>query len=100
MWESYCINAPAPGQEHDLAASAQAVDSEKHLVPRQVGTLTHDLFKVTGLNFMYDVDHLIFCGDLLRHVPPVEERNELLRRGRCMVGATGWCRRTVQEEVR
>ena len=78
MQEGHCISAPAPGHEHDLAASAQAVDGEKHLVPRQIGTLTRDLFEVARAAVKHRVDHLIIRGDFLRHVPPFEERNELL----------------------
>ena len=50
MREGHSINAPAPGHEHDLAASAQTVDGEKHLVPRKIGQLTRDLFEVAGLD--------------------------------------------------
>lgn len=37
-----------------------------------------------------DVDHVIFRGDLLCHVPPCDERNTLLRGWSCIVDATGW----------
>ena len=57
MREGHRIKAPAPGQEHDLAASAQAVDGEKHLVPRQIGALPRDLFEVAGMGFVHDVDY-------------------------------------------
>jgi hypothetical protein len=69
MRESYGIKAPAPGHEHDLATSAQAVDSEKYLVPRQIGASTRDLFKVTGIGSSYDVDYLNFHGCRLCHAP-------------------------------
>jgi len=78
MRESYGIQAPALGHEQDLAASAQAVDGEKHLVPRQVGALTRDLFKVTGACSVHDVDYLNFHGCRLCHAPPFGVRNELL----------------------
>jgi hypothetical protein len=77
--EGHSISAPAPGHEHDLAAPAQAVDGEKHLVPRKIGALARDVFEVARACVKHYVDHLIFCGDLLRHAPPFEERNELLR---------------------
>jgi hypothetical protein len=73
MWEGQCINAPAPGHEHDLAASAQAVDGQKHLVPRQIGALTRDLFEVTGMGSVHDVDYEIFHGRMLCHAPPFGE---------------------------
>lgn len=65
------IEAPAPGHEPDLSTSAQAVDGEKHLVPRQIGALTCDVFEVAGLNSLYDVDDLIFNGRRLCHAPPL-----------------------------
>jgi hypothetical protein len=77
--EGHSISAPAPGQEHDLAASAQAVDGEKHLVPRKIGALTHDLFEVARAYMKHHVDHLIIRGDFLRHVPPLGEHNALLK---------------------
>ena len=77
--EGHSISAPAPGQEHDLAASAQAVDGEKHLVPRKIGALTHDLFEVARACEKHDVDHLIFYGRMLRHAPPFGEQNALLQ---------------------
>ena len=77
--ESQGITAPFRGHESDLPRSAQMVNHEKHLVPREVGALTRDLFEVAGMGSAQDVDHEIFRGDLLRHVPPFEERNELLR---------------------
>jgi hypothetical protein len=75
MRESYGIKAPTPGHEHDLATSAQAVDSEKYLVPRQIGTLTRDLFEVAGMGSVHDVDHLIFHSRLLCHAP--SSKNEM-----------------------
>ena len=100
MQESHSISASAPGHEHDLAASAQAVDGEKYLVPRQIGALTRDLFEVAGIGFVQDVDHLIFHGRMLCHAPPIEKQHALLKEQECIVGATRWCHRTVQEEVR
>ena len=79
MREGQCIHAPAPGHEYDLAASAQTVDGEKHLVPRQIGTLTRDLFEVAGLGSLQYVDHLSFHGRMLCHVPPFGEQSELLQ---------------------
>jgi hypothetical protein len=49
------------------------------LVPRQIGALTRDLFEVAHARVKHHVDHLIFRDDLLRHVPPFKERNELLK---------------------
>ena len=100
MQESQGITAPLRGHEPDLARSAQMVNHEKHLVPCEVGAATRNVFEVAGRGSVQDVDHLIFRGDLLRHVPPVEERNALLRGESCIVGATGWCRRMVEEDVR
>ena len=71
LQEGHCIQAPAPEHEPDLAASTQAVDGEKHLVPRQIGTLTHDLFEVACVCMMHNVGHLIFQGRLSRHTPPL-----------------------------
>lgn len=98
--EGYCIHTTASGHEPDLAASAQTVDGEKHLVPREVGAVTRDLFEVAGLGTVEKVDHLIFCGEFLRHVPPFEERNELLSGGHCIVGASGESRVKTEGEVR
>ena len=67
MREGHGISASAPGQEHELAASAQTVDSEKHLVPCQIGALPHDLFEVARARVKHDVDHLSFHGCLLCH---------------------------------
>ena len=99
MQEGHGIRASATGHEHDLAASAQTVDGEKHLVPREVGAATRDVFEIAGRGSVQDVDHLIFCGDLLRHVSRLDERNALLSGEACIVGATGWCRRLVEGEV-
>ena len=76
--EGHCIKAPAPGHEQELAAAAHTVDGEKHLVPRQVGALTRDLFKVTGACSVHDVDYLNFHGCRLCHAPPFGVGNELL----------------------
>jgi hypothetical protein len=70
--EGQGISPPAPGHEHDPATSAQAVDGEKHLVPRKIGALTHDLFEVARACMKHHVDHLIIRSDFLRHVPPFE----------------------------
>ena len=98
--ESQGITASLRGHEPDLARSAQMVNHEEHLVQRKIGAVPSDLFEVAGMGSVQDVDHLIFRGDLLRHVPPLEERNELLRGESCIVGATGWCRRLVEGDVR
>ena len=100
MQEGHSISATAPGHEHDLAASAQAVDGEKYLVPRKIGALTRDLFEVAGIGFVQDVDHLIFHGRMLCHAPPFGEQNELLQEQYCIVGATGWFRVKAEGEVR
>ena len=94
------IPALLRGHEPDLARATQMVNHEKHLVPRQIGALPRDIFEVAGRGSVQDVDHLIFRGDLMRHVPPLEERNALLRGESCIVGATGWCRRMVEGDVR
>ena len=100
MREGHSISAPAPGHEHELAASAQTVDGEKHLVPRQIGALPRDLFEVARACVKHYVDHLIFHGCMLGHAPPFGEENALLQEQSCIVGATGWCRRMVEGEVR
>ena len=100
MQERQGITAPLRGHEPDLPRSAQTVNHEKDLVPRKFGALPRDLFEVAGRGSAQDVDHLIFHGALLRHLPPLEERNELLRGESCIVGATGWCRRLVEGDVR
>ena len=67
------------GHQPDPACSAQMVNREKDLVPREVKAATHHLFEVAHRCRPYDVDHLIFRGELLRHVPPFEERNGFLK---------------------
>jgi len=79
---------------------AQAIDGEKYLVPRKIGALTRDLFEVAHAPVKHAVDHLIFHGVLLRHVPPFEEQNALLQKQSCIVGATGWSRVKAEGEVR
>ena len=54
------------------------VNHEKDLVPREVGAATRDVFEVARACVKHYVDHLIFRGDFLRHVPPFGERKELL----------------------
>jgi hypothetical protein len=76
--EGHSVKAPAPGHEHKFSASAQAVDGEKHLVPRKIGALMRDLFEVAGMRFVQDVDHLIFHGRVLCHAPPFGEQNAML----------------------
>ena len=71
--EGHNISAAAPGHEHDLAASAQAVDGEKHLVPRQIGALTRHLFEVAAMDSVHEVDDEIFYGRILCHAPPSRE---------------------------
>lgn len=65
------------------------VNHEKALVPREIGAATHDVFEGARVCVKHAVDHLIFCGDLLRHVPPGEERNALVVRESCIAGAMG-----------
>jgi hypothetical protein len=77
--ESQGITAPLCGHEPDLACSAQMVNHEKDLVPCEAGALAPSFIDVARACVKHYVDHLIFRGDLLRHVPPFEERNELLR---------------------
>ena len=79
MREGNSIKAPAPGPEHELAASAQAVDGEKHLVPRKIDALTRDFFEVARACVKHDVDHLIFCDRMLCHAPPIGKENALLQ---------------------
>jgi hypothetical protein len=98
--EGQCINTPASGHEYDLTASTQAVDGEKHLVPRKIGALTRDLFEVAGAGSVQHVDHLIFHGRMLCHAPPLGKQNALLEEQECIVDATGWWRRMVEGEVR
>ena len=89
MREGHRIKASAPGHEQEFAVSAQVVDGEKHLVPRQIGALPRDLFEVAGMGSVHDVDHLIFHGRMLCHAPPIGEENALLQEQYCIVGATG-----------
>jgi len=96
--EGHSISALAPGHEHDLAASAHAVDGEKHFVPRNIGACTRDLFEVAGMVSVQHGDHLIFHGRMLCHAPYFGEQNELLQEQECIVGATGWCRRLQREK--
>ena len=98
--ESQGRTTPLRGHHPDLARSAQTVNCDKDLVPRELGAATPQVFKVARTGAKDHVDHLIFHGDLLCHVPPFEVRNELLRGQYCIVGATGWVRRMVEEEVR
>ena len=100
MRESHRIYASTSRYEPNLAASVQPVDGEKYLVPGQTGALTYDLFEVTDMDSAHDVDYLIFYSRVLCHAPPIEEQHALLKEQECIVGATRWCRRTVQEEVR
>jgi hypothetical protein len=71
--DGQCIHAPTSKPEHDLAASAQAVGGEKHLVPCKSRPLPRDLFEFADIDFMQDVDHLIFRSHMLCHVRPSEE---------------------------
>ena len=73
MREGYGIKAPAPGHEQDLPASAQAVDGEKQLVPRQIGTFLRELFEVARARMKHDVDYLILYSRMLCHAPPSVE---------------------------
>jgi hypothetical protein len=77
--ESQRITTLLRGHQPDPACSAQMVNREKDLVPREVEAATHHLFEVAHRCRPYYVDHLIFRVDLLRHVPPFEERNEFLK---------------------
>lgn len=77
--ESQRITALHRGHELDLPRSAQMVNREKDLVPREVRAATRHVFEVACLYMNQHVDHLSFRGDLWRHVPPFEERNESLR---------------------
>jgi hypothetical protein len=72
--EDHGIPAPASIHEPEFAASAQAVDGEKHLVPCQIGAVMRDLIEVTGPGVLHEVDHLIFHGGMLRHAPPLGGR--------------------------
>ena len=79
LQESQGITALHCGHEPDLPRSAQMVNHEKDLVPCEVGALARYFFKVARWYRPHHVDHLIFRSNLWRHVPPFEERNELLR---------------------
>ena len=68
--ESHGITTPLRGHQPDLACPAQMVNREKDLVPREVGAAPHQIFEVARRYSPHYVDHLIFRGDLLRHVPP------------------------------
>ena len=78
MRESDGIHAPALGYEYEFAPSTQTVDGKKHLVPREITALAHDLFEITIMGPLHDVDYLIFYGRVLCHAPPTKYRNELL----------------------
>ncbi len=80
------------------ASSAQAVDGKKYLVPRQIGTLTHNRFAVARVCVTQYFDHLLFHDGLLRHVPSAEERNELLKGLQSITCATGWWRVKAEGE--
>ena len=56
-----------------MAAPTQAVDGEKNLVPRQIGTVTGDLFEIAGTGSLDEVDHLILHGWMLCHASPFKE---------------------------
>ncbi len=73
MRESHGIHTPALGYKYEFASSTQAVDGKKHLVPREITALAHDLFEITIMSPLHHVDYLIFYGHLLFHVPPAEE---------------------------
>jgi hypothetical protein len=73
--------------EHDFAASAQTVDGEKHLIPREIGTFTRDVFEVAGADPAHDVDHLIFHNRMLCHATTFGERHALLLIPSCIADA-------------
>ena len=77
--KSQGITTPLCGHELDLARSAQMVNYEKDLVPREVGATARYFLEVARACVKHYADHLIFRRDLLRHVPPFEEQNELPR---------------------
>lgn len=77
--EGHNISAPPPGNEHNLTASAQAVDGKKHLVPRKISALTRHLFEVATVGSVHEVDYNIFYGSMLCHAPPFGEQNALLQ---------------------
>ena len=78
QWEYHNIGASALVREHDLAVSAQMVDGEKHLVPREMRALTRDIFEVAAVDTAHHVDHLIFHNRILDHATTFEERHALL----------------------
>ena len=73
------ITAPLCWREPHLPRSAQMVNREKDLVPREVGAAKRQIFEVARRYRPHHVDNLILRRHLLRHVPPFEERNELLK---------------------
>jgi hypothetical protein len=73
--ESHPRRASASRHEPDLAASAQAIDGEKYLVPGQIGALPYPLLKVAHARVMQNVTPLIFDGDRVCHLPPL--KNEM-----------------------
>jgi len=87
MQEREGIMAPFRGHEPGLPRSAQMVNHEKDLVPREVGAATRDVFEGTRACVKHDVDHLILCGDLLCHVRPIEEGNAFPVGESCIAGA-------------
>lgn len=76
--ESQDITAPHCRHEPDLVPSAQMVNHEKDLVPREVEVATRHVFVSVRVYMKHHVDDLIFRGNLLSHVPPFEGGNELL----------------------
>jgi len=76
--KSYPTGAPASRHEPDLGAAAQPVDGEKYLLPREIGGLAPDFFKVTDIGFSHNAGYEIFYGRLLCHALPARDRNELL----------------------
>ena len=70
--ESHRIYASAFRYEPNLAASAQPVDREKYLVPRQIGALARDLFHIADMDSAHDVGYQIFYGRLLCHAHPLK----------------------------
>jgi hypothetical protein len=97
--EDHGVQAPASSDEYEFAPSAQAVDGEKHLVPRQIGAAPRDVFKVAGPGSVHEVKHLIFHGRMVCHRPPFGKQNVLLEVAHCMVGATGWSGMKAEGEV-
>ena len=98
LQESHGITTPLCGYKSHLARSAQMVNGKEDLVPRELGAAACQVFEVAGMGPMHNVDHLIFRGRLLCHVPPFGERNALLKKQSCIVGATGWCRWIGEEK--